>query len=531
MTDWNAMGGQHAALENRLVAGSPAAPALTTRPVAELRSFRFVPPDAMSTRPAPTLMRTPVVGRADDPFERQADAVADAVVSGRVPPAASPQIVPHSHVRAPRDGAMTGGASLTERPEDDLRSFGGAQPSLRRQPRAGSTRPDERSIVDAVRAVDGGGTALPDRFSADVGAALGHRFDQVRIHAEASANRAAQAVGARAFTVGNSIAFAPGEYAPESRSGRWLLAHELTHVAQQAPKAATTTSAAALPAPSMVQRQAPPIAPPLLLTEPQIQTAIAFNGARFGDPFTIATIRELIGIAKYPAVSDRDLALGIAQWQDSHPPLVVDGRIGPATTRTISDTLNAVGSAALRDQVRVDHTVTASANGPVVRTVPTPAAHGQFTLNASLNTTLRRGWIIQELRNTWGEVLCGGAAHPSPPTPHYWEAWWVTDAGAVRVPTSLATPPTHAAPAVAHDVWGRGLPAGTRGTFTIDASLFTALTLPAGFAIGAVADAVALPSTAAAPGGADGLGTVQGRRRASGRWDGCPPPGPNFHTP
>jgi hypothetical protein len=474
-------------------------------------------------------MRTPVVGRADDPFERQADAVADAIAGGSVLLPATSGILQRRHCEPKGGGAMVGGASMTELPEDDLRSFGGAPP-LRRRPRAGSATPDERSVAHATRALESGGAPLPGRFSADVGAALGHRFDHVRVHADAAANRAAQTVGARAYTVGNRIAFGPGEYAPECRAGRWLLAHELTHVAQQAPNGAAPTSAAALPAPAMVQRQAPSIAPPLLLTEPQIQIAIAYNGGRFGDPFTIATIRELIGIAKYPAVSDRDLALGIAQWQNGHPPLDVDGRIGPATTRTISDALGAAGSAALRDQVRVDHTVTASTNGPVVRTVPTPAAHGQFRLNASLNTTLRRGWIIQELRNTWNEVLCGGTAHPGPPTPHYWEAWWVTDAGAVRIPTSLATPPTHTAPAVAHDVWTRGLPAGTRGTFTMDASLFTALTLPAGFAIGGVADAIALPSTAAPPGGADGLGTVQGRRRASGSWDGCSP-GPNFHTP
>src|SRR5262249_30158841 len=36
-----------------------------------------------------------------------------------------------------------------------------------------------------------------------------------------------------ALTVGNDIAFGPGQYAPETPSGRRLLAHELTHVVQQ----------------------------------------------------------------------------------------------------------------------------------------------------------------------------------------------------------------------------------------------------------------------------------------------------------
>ena len=40
---------------------------------------------------------------------------------------------------------------------------------------------------------------------------------------------------ARAFTVGQNIAFGRGEYAPHQSAGRHLLAHELTHVVQQQP--------------------------------------------------------------------------------------------------------------------------------------------------------------------------------------------------------------------------------------------------------------------------------------------------------
>uniref|UniRef100_UPI0022EAD86A eCIS core domain-containing protein n=1 Tax=Falsiroseomonas oryzae TaxID=2766473 RepID=UPI0022EAD86A len=39
--------------------------------------------------------------------------------------------------------------------------------------------------------------------------------------------------GARAFTLGRDIVFAPGRYAPETAAGRSLLAHELAHVVQQ----------------------------------------------------------------------------------------------------------------------------------------------------------------------------------------------------------------------------------------------------------------------------------------------------------
>jgi hypothetical protein len=61
------------------------------------------------------------------------------------------------------------------------------------------------------------------------------RFDlgDVRIHTDARAAEAARAVQARAWTVGNHIAFDSGAYAPQTAAGRRLLAHELTHVVQQ----------------------------------------------------------------------------------------------------------------------------------------------------------------------------------------------------------------------------------------------------------------------------------------------------------
>lgn len=63
---------------------------------------------------------------------------------------------------------------------------------------------------------------------------FGHDFSQVRVHADGAAAASATAVGARAYTVGNHVAFAAGSYAPGTADGRRLLAHELTHVVQQA---------------------------------------------------------------------------------------------------------------------------------------------------------------------------------------------------------------------------------------------------------------------------------------------------------
>lgn len=62
---------------------------------------------------------------------------------------------------------------------------------------------------------------------------FGHDFGPVRVHDDATADRAAAALGAQAFTVGNDVIFSAGRYSPTTPSGRWLLAHELTHVVQQ----------------------------------------------------------------------------------------------------------------------------------------------------------------------------------------------------------------------------------------------------------------------------------------------------------
>jgi hypothetical protein len=72
---------------------------------------------------------------------------------------------------------------------------------------------------------------------------LGYDFGRVRIHADGEAARAAAAVQARAYTVGNNITFGSGKFTPETVEGRRLLAHELVHVVQQRGSATPTQEA------------------------------------------------------------------------------------------------------------------------------------------------------------------------------------------------------------------------------------------------------------------------------------------------
>ena len=63
---------------------------------------------------------------------------------------------------------------------------------------------------------------------------FGHDFGHVRIHADGLAEESARAVDAQAYTVNHHVVFGPSQYSPYTLPGRKLLAHELTHVMQQA---------------------------------------------------------------------------------------------------------------------------------------------------------------------------------------------------------------------------------------------------------------------------------------------------------
>ncbi len=58
-------------------------------------------------------------------------------------------------------------------------------------------------------------------------------FSAVRVHTGAAAAQAAASIRARAYAFGNDVVFAQARYAPHTRAGQALLAHELAHVVQQ----------------------------------------------------------------------------------------------------------------------------------------------------------------------------------------------------------------------------------------------------------------------------------------------------------
>lgn len=84
-----------------------------------------------------------------------------------------------------------------------------------------------------VRGQLGAGQPLETGVRSQMESAFGVSFSHVRLHTDQRASTLSNDLNARAFTVGEHVAFGEGEYRPGSIAGQALLAHELAHVVQQ----------------------------------------------------------------------------------------------------------------------------------------------------------------------------------------------------------------------------------------------------------------------------------------------------------
>ncbi len=165
----------------------------------------------------PPLQAKLEVGAVDDPLEKEADRVADRVMR-------APEGEPVSEGRAAssREGTLQRKCSTCAEEEKIQRKAEGA-------PAGGVAAPPivHHALESPGESLDGATRAfLEPRFGRDLA--------DVRVHTGAQAAASAAAVRARAVTVGRDIVFGAGQYSPRSAGGRWLLAHELAHVAQSA---------------------------------------------------------------------------------------------------------------------------------------------------------------------------------------------------------------------------------------------------------------------------------------------------------
>jgi hypothetical protein len=91
----------------------------------------------------------------------------------------------------------------------------------------------------SVREELGNGESLPGSLRKRMESAFGTSFAGVRLHTDTTAAHLSDRLNARAFAVGEHVAFAGGEFQPGTMAGDALIAHELAHVVQQGHGAAS----------------------------------------------------------------------------------------------------------------------------------------------------------------------------------------------------------------------------------------------------------------------------------------------------
>lgn len=108
----------------------------------------------------------------------------------------------------------------------------GDEISIQRKPLSSGHGVPSGSPDHVRNVISSGGRPLDKQTRSFFEPRFGYDLSSVRVHTDIAAGQSARAINAKAYTLGNNIVFGNNEYQPESQSGRHLIAHELSHVAQ-----------------------------------------------------------------------------------------------------------------------------------------------------------------------------------------------------------------------------------------------------------------------------------------------------------
>lgn len=149
------------------------------------------------------------IGQPNDPYEQEANRVADQLV----------QNIQNDGVHKPYN------------PRIHSISTDGIKPEL--QKKSPGTRQANSDFIRQLDSMRGTGHALAPQIQQYMENQFNVDFSDVRIHTNSASEQLNRDISARAFTHKKDIFFNTGEYQPHTREGQHLLAHELTHVVQQ----------------------------------------------------------------------------------------------------------------------------------------------------------------------------------------------------------------------------------------------------------------------------------------------------------
>ncbi|WP_197285210.1 DUF4157 domain-containing protein [Planktothricoides sp. SR001] len=191
---------------------------------APLPEYTPLEPNALQNHPLmgnisdlPPIQTKLTIGAPGDKYEQEADTIARKVVSQINSPTAQAKPTTKVLQRQPI------GRDITVSP------FAGMMQA--KEAIAGG--PASQDLESSINRAKGGGQPLDAGLQQSMGQAMGADFSGVRVHTDSSANNLSQSIQAKAFTTGQDVFFAQGQYDPGSKDGQELIAHELTHTIQQ----------------------------------------------------------------------------------------------------------------------------------------------------------------------------------------------------------------------------------------------------------------------------------------------------------
>ena len=101
------------------------------------------------------------------------------------------------------------------------------------QTKLNDSHPVNEGVESDLSSSKGSGSAMDKSTKQEMESGFGANFSNVNIHTDSKAVQMSKQLGAQAFTHGNDVYFNKGKYNPNSKEGKHLLAHELTHTIQQ----------------------------------------------------------------------------------------------------------------------------------------------------------------------------------------------------------------------------------------------------------------------------------------------------------
>ncbi|OAB78805.1 eCIS core domain-containing protein [Cochleicola gelatinilyticus] len=185
------------------------------------------------------------VGKPNDRYEKEADAVADKVVakqdqnkgffgnnsffpSAKIP---SVQKVPFEDIQQKQETEEIQEQPLTDTQKDLVVQRVPFEDIQKKE--TNSTPSQSNALEHELQSTKGGGSPMDSTTKNTMESGFGRDFSNVRLHTDSKAASLSDSLGAQAFTHGNDIYFNQGKHDPSSKAGQHLLAHELTHTVQQ----------------------------------------------------------------------------------------------------------------------------------------------------------------------------------------------------------------------------------------------------------------------------------------------------------